>query len=117
MRQAAVLQITNTLSGRKEPFEPRDPRAVRMYVCGPTVYGPAHIGHAMSYIVFDVFRRYLEYRGYGVKHVQNFTDVDDKIINRARELGAAWHEVSSQYLDVFLRDMESLNVQPSHANS
>src|SRR5690349_18509973 len=77
------IEIYNTLTRRKEPFETIDPGIVRMYVCGPTVYDRAHIGHAMSAIVFDTVRRYLEYRGYTVHHVQNFTDVDDKIINRA----------------------------------
>ena len=82
-----TLEIYNTLSRRKEPFETLEPGIVRMYVCGPTVYDRAHIGHGMSAVVFDVIRRYLEYRGYRVRHVQNFTDVDDKIINRANAEG------------------------------
>ncbi|MCK5496322.1 MAG: cysteine--tRNA ligase, partial [Hyphomicrobiaceae bacterium] len=77
------LKLYNTLTRRKEVFEPLDPKNVRMYVCGPTVYDSAHIGHAMSSLVFDIVRRYLEYRGFEVKHVMNYTDVDDKIINRA----------------------------------
>jgi cysteinyl-tRNA synthetase len=109
-----VLRIYNTLSRRKEPFEPLDPREVRMYVCGPTVYAPAHIGHGMSYVVFDVARRYLEYRGYGVRHVQNFTDVEDKIIRRARETGEPWDQLSARYARDFLRDMRLLNVLPAH---
>ncbi len=106
-----MLQIYNTLSGRKEPFEPLDPGEVKMYVCGPTVYGAAHMGHALSYIVFDVVRRYLEYRGYRVRHVQNFTDVDDKIIARAQEAGVSWKELSDRYAEEFLMDMDALNVE------
>ena len=82
-----ALQIYNTLTRRKEPLETLEPGLVRMYVCGPTVYGKAHVGHALSSVVFDVLRRYLEYRGYRVLHVMNYTDVDDKIIQRARETG------------------------------
>lgn len=109
-----MLQLYNTLSRRKEQFEPIEPGRVRMYVCGPTVYGPAHIGHGMSYIVFDVLRRYLEYKGYDVRHVQNFTDVDDKIIRRGGETGRAWDEISEQYLQEFLIDMDALNVCRAH---
>ncbi len=86
-----------------------------MYVCGPTVYGATHIGHAMSYIVFDVVRRYLEYCGYRVRHVQNFTDVDDKIIRRAQEAGEQWDHLARRYAEEFLIDMNSLNVLPAHA--
>jgi len=81
------LKIYNTLSRSKEDFKTLEPGKVRMYVCGPTVYAEAHIGHAMSALVFDVVRRYLEYSGYEVNFVMNFTDVDDKIINKANELG------------------------------
>ena len=110
-----MLRIYNTLTRQKEIFVPLDPSKVRMYVCGPTVYGAAHIGHAMSYIVFDVVRRYLEYSGYRVRHVQNFTDVDDKIIRRAQEAGEPWDHLSRRYADEFLHDMDSLNVVPAHA--
>ena len=109
-----MLRITNTLSGEKEPFAPLDPSRVTMYVCGPTVYADAHIGHAMSYIVFDVVRRYLEYQGYAVNHAQNFTDVDDKIIRRAQQEGAPWDAIAARYADDFLEDMRALNVQPAH---
>jgi len=78
-----MLRIYNTLTRKKEEFQTLAPDEVKMYVCGPTVYSDAHIGHAMSAIVFDVVRRYLEYRGYYVRYVMNFTDVDDKIIARA----------------------------------
>ena len=82
-----TLHVYNTLTRRKEPFETLEPGKVSMYVCGPTVYDKAHVGHAMSTLVFDIVRRYLEYRGYEVRHVMNYTDVDDKIIQRAAKLG------------------------------
>ena len=81
------LKIYNTLTRTKEDFVTLEPGKVRMYVCGPTVYDKAHIGHAMSALVFDVVRRYLEYRGYEVRYVMNFTDVDDKIIDKAIFIG------------------------------
>jgi len=81
------LKIYNTMGRRKEPFDPLVPGEVRMYACGPTVYDRAHIGHARAALTFDVMWRYLEYRGYKVIYVRNYTDVDDKIINRAQELG------------------------------
>ena len=83
------LQVYSTLSRKKETFETVEPNRVRLYVCGPTVYDKAHVGHAMSALVFDIIRRYLQYRGYEVRHVMNYTDVDDKIINRATKLGCA----------------------------
>ncbi|MCX8126157.1 MAG: class I tRNA ligase family protein, partial [Dehalococcoidia bacterium] len=89
------MKVYNTLSGQKEEFQPRG-RTVTMYVCGVTVYSSSHIGHAMSYIIFDTIRRYLEYRGYQVKYVQNFTDIDDKIINRANELGIPAAELANR---------------------
>ncbi|HYN89692.1 MAG TPA: cysteine--tRNA ligase [Ardenticatenaceae bacterium] len=109
-----TLQVYNTLTNRKEPFETVEPGMVRMYICGPTVYGSAHIGHALSYILFDAIRRYLEYKGYAVKHVQNFTDVDDKIIKRANETGESWDRLTRRYIDEFLGEMAALNVQPAH---
>ncbi|MBA3532188.1 MAG: cysteine--tRNA ligase [Ardenticatenales bacterium] len=109
-----TIQIYNTLSRQKEPFETYEPGKVSMYVCGPTVYDSAHIGHAMSYLVFDMIRRYLEYRGYTVNHVQNFTDVDDKIINRAKDTGEPWDTITTRYINEFIADMESLNVQRAH---
>ncbi|PIV56028.1 cysteine--tRNA ligase, partial [Candidatus Desantisbacteria bacterium CG02_land_8_20_14_3_00_49_13] len=80
-----MLKVYNTLSRTKEEFEPQDKNNVRMYVCGITPYDECHVGHARCYVVFDVIRRYLEYRGFKVNYVQNFTDIDDKIINKARE--------------------------------
>jgi cysteinyl-tRNA synthetase len=108
-----ALQVYNTLTRRKEPFETIEPGKVRMYVCGPTVYDQAHIGHAMSAIVFDVIRRYLEYRGYEVIFVQNFTDVDDKIINRARELGEDWQALAERYIREFLDETAALGIKPA----
>lgn len=109
-----TLQIYNSLSRTKETFEPYNKNEVKMYVCGPTVYDSAHIGHAMSYLVFDMVRRYLESRGYRVKHVQNFTDVDDKIINRAQETGQEWKALTTNYINEFLKDMDELNIQRAH---
>jgi cysteinyl-tRNA synthetase len=83
------LKIYNTMGRRKEPFDPLVPGEVRMYACGPTVYDRAHIGHARAALTFDVMWRYLEYRGYKVIYVRNYTDVDDKIINR-RKAGRKW---------------------------
>ncbi len=106
-----TLKVYNTLTRQKEPFESLEPGVVRMYVCGPTVYADAHIGHAMSAIVFDVIRRYLEYKGYKVIHVMNFTDVDDKIINKARETGQDPFALANRYIDKFLQQMEALHVE------
>ncbi|NPA91026.1 MAG: cysteine--tRNA ligase [Chloroflexi bacterium] len=108
------LHVYNTLSKRLEPFEPLDPPWVKMYVCGPTVYDKAHIGHAMSAIVFDVVRRYLEYRGYRVVHVMNFTDVDDKIINRANELGVDPLDLAQKYIREWFEHVHALNLLPAH---
>jgi cysteinyl-tRNA synthetase len=106
-----MLKVFNTLTGRKEPFEPLVPGQVRMYVCGVTVYDDCHLGHARSAVVFDVIRRYLEHRGLAVTFVKNFTDVDDKIINRADQLGVPWRDVTSRYIDAYYRDMGRLGVR------
>jgi len=106
------LRIFNTLSRKKEPFETVTDGQVRMYVCGPTVYDQAHIGHAMSSIVFDVIRRYLEYRGYRVRHVMNYTDVDDKIIARANELGQDPITLAQRYVEEYERHLHELNILP-----
>jgi cysteinyl-tRNA synthetase len=108
------MKVFNTLSGRKEDFHPRD-RVVTMYVCGITVYDESHIGHAMTYIVFDVIKRYLGFKGYEVKHVQNFTDVDDKIIERANQLGIPPAELASRYTDQYFATMDALNVERADA--
>ncbi|MGQ0548335.1 MAG: cysteine--tRNA ligase [Armatimonadota bacterium] len=108
------LVVHNSLTRHKEPFEPIETGGVRMYVCGPNLYGPAHVGHALSYIFFDVVRRYLEYRGFKVRHVQNFTDVEDRIVERARQEGRSIFEISQEFVDRFLQEMDALNVQRAH---
>ena len=105
------MKIYNTLTRRKEEFVPIEPGKVKMYVCGPTVYNFFHIGNARPFVVFDTMRKYLEYRGYKVKFVQNFTDVDDKIINRAREEGCSAPEVSEKYIEEYYKDAAALNVR------
>ena len=104
------MKIYNTLSGRKEEFTPQG-NVVRMYVCGVTPYAPSHLGHAMSYIVFDTIRRYLEFRGYNVKYVQNFTDIDDKIIARANETGISARDLAQRFIDMYFADMDALNIK------
>jgi cysteinyl-tRNA synthetase len=111
-----MLRIYNTLTRKKEDFETLDSNLVKMYVCGVTVYNDAHVGHAMSALVFDIIRRYLEYRGYKVRHVMNYTDVDDKIINRANQLGEDPLKLSQRYIEDYARDLENLNVLPATSN-
>ena len=103
------MKIFNTMTRQKEEFVPNDPNEVKIYACGPTVYNYIHIGNARPLCVFDVLRRYFEYRGYNVKFVQNFTDVDDKIIKRANEEGITFEEVSKKYIDEFWTDANGLN--------
>jgi cysteinyl-tRNA synthetase len=105
------LRVYNTLSRKVEAFEPLEAGRVRMYVCGPTVYAQAHIGHAMSAVVFDVIRRFLEYRGYQVQHVMNYTDVEDKIIRRASELGVAPEELARRHQREFEMHLRDLNIE------
>ena len=105
------IKVFNTLTGKKEEFIPLEGKTVKMYVCGPTVYDHAHIGHARSAVVFDVIRRWLEYRGYKVIYVRNYTDIDDKIIKRSREEGIPWYEVAQKYIDSYEEDMRALNVK------
>lgn len=103
------MKIFNTMIRRKEEFVPLDKNEVKIYACGPTVYNYIHIGNARPLCVFDVLRRYLEYRGYNVRFVQNFTDVDDKIIKRANEEGLSFEEVSKKYIKEFWTDAHGLN--------
>lgn len=110
------IRIYNTLTRQKETFEPLEPGRVSMYVCGPTVYNYIHIGNARPAIVFDTVRRYLEFRGYHVDYVLNFTDVDDKIINRARELGESVTELADRYIDAYLEDVKALGVKEATHN-
>jgi len=105
------MKIYNTLSRKKEEFVPVDENEVQIYVCGPTVYNYFHIGNARPFVVFDTLRRYLEYRGKKVKYVQNFTDVDDKIINKAREEGVTPGEISEKYIAEYYKDAAALNVE------
>jgi cysteinyl-tRNA synthetase len=110
MERGRMLKIFNTLTGRKDPFEPLVPGQVRMYVCGVTVYDDVHLGHARSTLVFDVIRNYLRFSGYAVKYVRNFTDIDDKIINRASEEGKTSAEIVEKYLLAYQEDMRRLGV-------
>ena len=103
--------IYNTLTRRKEILKTIEEGKVRIYVCGPTVYNYIHIGNARPLVVFDTLRKYLIYRGYEVKYVQNFTDVDDKIINRAKEEGITAPEVSEKYIKEYFDDATALNVK------
>jgi len=107
------MKIYNTLTRKKEEFVPIKEGEVSIYVCGPTVYNFFHIGNARPFVVFDTLRKYMEYRGYKVKFVQNFTDVDDKIINRAREEGISAPEVSEKYIVEYFKDAGALNVRPA----
>jgi cysteinyl-tRNA synthetase len=110
------LSLYNTLTRNKEPFETIEAGKVRMYVCGPTVYAPAHVGHAMSALVFDIIRRYLEYRGYEVHHVMNYTDVDDKIIQRANESGVEPLQLAEEYIREFRQHLKDLNIKEATVN-
>lgn len=105
-----MLTLFNTLTGRAEPFHPIEPKRVRMYVCGVTVYDYCHIGHARSALVFEVLRRYLEYSEYEVVFVKNFTDVDDKIIKRANEQGVSYDVITRRYIDAYYEDMGKLGI-------
>jgi cysteinyl-tRNA synthetase len=107
------ISIYNTLTSQKEPFRPLVPQQVNMYCCGVTVYDLCHVGHGRSYVVWDTVRRYLEWRGYSVKYIQNFTDIDDKILNRAREQDSSMEAVSGKYIEAYLADLARLNVQPA----
>jgi len=110
-----TLRIYNTLTRQKDDFEPLKPGQVSMYVCGPTVYSNAHIGHAMSALVFDLIRRYFEYRGYTVLHVMNYTDVDDKIIQRANAEGIDPIKLAERYIEEFKHHLADLNIAPATA--
>ena len=114
-RDAMPLRIYNSLTRQKEEFKPLNGKEVRMYVCGPTVYDLSHIGHARSAVTFDILYRYLKYKGYHVNYTRNYTDIDDKIINRANKDGVAWNEISERYIKAFDEDMVALGVElPTH---
>jgi cysteinyl-tRNA synthetase len=111
-----MLRVYNTLTRKKEEFQTLEPGVVKMYVCGVTVYSDAHVGHAMSALVFDIIRRYLEYRGYQVRHVMNYTDVDDKIINRANQLGEDPFQLAQRYINEYDQNLRDLNILPATSN-
>ena len=108
------MKLYNTLTRDVQDFVPADGNTVKMYVCGVTPYSSTHVGHALSYVAFDTLRRYLEFLGFDVLHVQNFTDVDDKIINRAQEQGIEPDELAEEFIDDFYRTMDALNIQRAH---
>jgi len=105
-----TIRIYNSLGRKKENFESIEAGKVKMYVCGPTAYDSCHIGHARSVVVFDVIARYFREKNYSVIYVRNFTDVDDKIINRANQLGISASELAEKYIKEFYKDMDALNV-------
>ena len=105
-----TLTLYNTLTRRKETFTPLEPGKVKMYCCGVTVYDYCHLGHARSYIVWDMVRRYLLWRGYQVRYVQNFTDIDDKILNKARQENSSMEAVAEKYIQTYFEDMDRLNI-------
>ena len=105
------MKLYNTLSGQVEEFVPADGNLVKMYVCGVTPYSATHVGHALSYVVFDTLRRYLEHKGYEVRHIQNFTDIDDKIIQRAQESGVSEDELVEEFIGDYFQTMDALNIQ------
>ena len=110
------MKLYNTLTRQKEEFIPLEENKVKMYVCGPTVYDYIHIGNARPYIVFDTIRRYFEYKGYSVDYIKNFTDIDDKIINKANSEGVSMEVISNRYIDEALKDAKALNVkEPTYA--
>ncbi|MCH7488893.1 MAG: cysteine--tRNA ligase, partial [Chloroflexi bacterium] len=106
------MRLYNTMSRRVEEVKQPDD-ALKIYVCGITPYDHSHVGHAMSYIIFDVLRRYLEYRGFKVKHVQNYTDIDDRIIARAAERGVSYDQLAATYIEEYEEEMRELNVLPA----
>ena len=105
------MKIYNTLTRRKEDFIPLEEGKVKIYVCGPTVYNYIHIGNARPMIVFDTVRRYMEYKGFEVNYVSNFTDVDDKIINKANEEGVTADVITARYIAECVKDMQGMNVK------
>ena len=110
------MKVYNTLTRKKEELVPITPGEIKIYACGPTVYNYIHIGNARPLCIFDILRRYLEYRGYNVKFVQNFTDIDDKIIRRANEEHADFSEISERYIKEFWTDADGLNVRHATIN-
>ena len=115
-RQEKMIRIFNTMTGKTEEFKPIEEGKVRMYVCGPTVYNYFHIGNARPFVVFDTVRSYFKYKGYDVVFAQNVTDVDDKIINRAKEEGVSWSEIASKYTNAYVEDTRRLKIDEPDIN-
>jgi len=115
-KRSERMKVYNTLTRKKEEFVPITPGEVKMYVCGPTVYNYFHIGNGRTFIVFDTIRRYLEYRGYEVKFIQNFTDIDDKMINKANEEETTVKEVGDRYITEYYKDADGLNIKRATKN-
>ena len=107
------MKIFNTQTRRKEEFVPIEPGKVRLYACGPPVYDYFHIGNARPFVIFDTLRRYLEHRGYAVTFVQNFTDIDDKMIRRANEEGITVRELADRFIAAYYEDAAALGVRPA----
>ena len=105
------MQLYNTISGKKQEFTTIEPGKVKMYACGPTVYNFFHVGNARCFVVFDMLRRYFEYRGYEVRFVQNFTDIDDKVIRRANEEGVEYSDIAARYIEEYFTDAKGLGVR------
>lgn len=110
------MKLYNTLTRKKEEFNPITPKKVKMYVCGPTVYNYFHIGNGRTFIVFDTIRRYFEYRGYEVEFVQNFTDIDDKMINKAKDEKTTVKEIGDKYIEEYYKDADGLNIERATVN-
>ena len=110
------MKIFNTLTRSKEEFKPINKDIINMYVCGPTVYDLFHIGNARTFIFFDCVRRYLEYKGYSVNFIQNFTDIDDKIINKSLQENKTIYEISDKYIEEYYIDSDSLNIKRATQN-
>ncbi|MFC2063817.1 cysteine--tRNA ligase [Chloroflexota bacterium] len=115
-QENSMIRLYNTLTHKKEEFHPLEEGVVKLYVCGPTVYSDAHVGHAMSALVFDIVRRYLEFRGLKVIHVMNFTDVDDKIILRASQMGVDPFELAEGYIQEYRDHLKDMNILPATIN-
>ncbi|MGE3984979.1 MAG: class I tRNA ligase family protein, partial [Dehalococcoidia bacterium] len=104
------MRLYNTLSRQIEEFAPMNGNEVLLYVCGITPYSESHLGHAMSYVIFDTLRRYLEFKGFDVRHVQNYTDIDDKLIARSEREGVPMGQIAERYINEFERDIAELNI-------
>ena len=107
------MKLYNSMTRKKEEFVPIEPGKVKMYSCGPTVYNFFHIGNARPFIIFDTLRRYFEYRGYEVQFVQNFTDIDDKVINKANAEGVTYDVIADRYIKEYFTDAKGLGIRPA----